>query len=55
MNGVNLRVLEGLDVGCAGPADLLEKPAEEGGGGIGGGEGFGVEGYFPAVEEEVGC
>ena len=53
VNGVHLWVLEGLDVRGAGPADLLQEPAEEGGGGVGGGKGLRVEGDFPAVEEEV--
>lgn len=38
----------------AGPAHLLEKPAQKCGWGIGGGECGGVESYFPVLEEEVG-
>lgn len=55
MDGVDLRILKAFDVGGAGPAHLLQKPAEEGGGGIGGGERAGVEGYFPVAEQEIGC
>lgn len=55
MDGVGLGVLEALDVGGAGPAQLLQDPADERGGRVGEGEGGGEEGDLVVLEEEERC
>ena len=54
VDGVDLWVLESLDMGCSRPADLLQEPAQEGGWCVGGSQSLGIECYFPAIQQQIG-